>query len=171
MTYTDPRRQSVELNPPKTITLTKRDREDARRLLALLSEQDGEVAGSPLSAALFQSVYAEQERLREKARQILALRRKRNKRFSSAMFGEPAWEMLLALYAADGGERLTVSALAMQSGSSKATALRWIEYLEHQGLIERQAHPTDQRAAFAKLTDQGKEVLEGYLSDVTELGD
>jgi DNA-binding MarR family transcriptional regulator len=169
--YTDPRRLSIELNPSKTITLTERDREDARRLLALLSEHDGEVAGSALPAALFQSIHAERERLREKARQILALRRKRNKRFSSAMFSEPAWEMLLALYASDGAGRLTVSGLALQSGSSKATALRWIDYLEQQGLIARDAHPTDQRVAFAKLTEQGKEALEGYLSDVTELGD
>lgn len=171
MTYPDHRRLTAVLNPPRAVTLTGRDREDARRLLALLSEHDREVAGSALPAALLQSIHTEQEQLREKARQILALRRKRCRLFSGAMFGEPAWEMLLTLYAADGAGRLTVSGLALQSGSSKATALRWIDYLERQELIERQAHPTDQRAAFAKLTEQGKEALEGYLSDVTELGD
>jgi DNA-binding MarR family transcriptional regulator len=85
------------------------------------------------------------------------------------MFSEPAWEMLLNLYAAEGAGRLTVSGLALQSGSSKATALRWIDYLEHERLIEREAHPTDQRVAFVKLTEEGKEALGGYLSDVTEL--
>jgi len=149
--------------------LTGRDVEDARRLLALLSEHEEESPGSALPAALFDSIHVRQDQLRQKARQILALRRRRTSIFSSAMFNEPAWEMLLSLYAADGAGRLTASRLALLSGSSKATALRWIYYLELQALISRDSHPTDKRTAFVSLTEKGRAALDDYLSSAIEL--
>ncbi|WP_425506887.1 MarR family transcriptional regulator [Sphingomonas sediminicola] len=48
-----------------------------------------------------------------------------------------------------------MSRLAQLSGTSKATALRWIDYLLDRGLISRQPHPTDLRTAFVELTDKG----------------
>ena len=169
MTYPAHGALKVERNLPNAITLTGRNLEVARRLLALLSGHNEQATSSEPPVQLIEAMHAQKEGLREKARQILALRRKRFRRFSSAMFSEPAWEMLLNLYAAEGAGRLTVSGLTLHAGSSKATALRWIDYLEHQGLIEREAHPTDQRVAFVKLTEEGKETLGDYLSDVTEL--
>lgn len=169
MTYPDPPRVDIDFSLPKSVTLTDRDLEDARRLLALFTEHDERDVGSTLPAALFGSIYTEQERLREKARQILALRRKRNDKFSTAMFNEPAWEILLILYVADGAGRLIVSRLALLAGSSKGTAFRWINYLEREGLISRAAHPTDRRAAFVRLTKKGKEALDDYLREVTEV--
>lgn len=169
MTYPDHPRQNTDRDLPRSVTLTERDLQDARRLLALLTEHDEGNLGSALPAVLFGSVHAEQERLREKARQILALRRKRSRRFSSALFSEPAWEMLLILYAADGAQRLTVSRLALLSGSSKGTAQRWMEYLQHKKLIGRDAHPTDKRVTFVELTEEGKQALSDYLSEATEL--
>jgi DNA-binding MarR family transcriptional regulator len=81
------------------------------------------------------------------------------------MFGEPAWEMLLHLYSMAGAARQSMSRLAQLSGSSKATSLRWIDYLLDRGLVSRQPHPTDLRTAFVELTDKGREKLEAYLAD------
>jgi len=78
--------------------------------------------------------------------------------------------MLLLLYATRDAEQLTVSRLALLSGASKATALRWIEYLVGQKWIERKAHPTDKRAAFMSLTEKGKAALDAYLFESIELG-
>lgn len=168
MTYPDRLQANIDKVP--TVSLTEQDLKDARRLLSKLAGPDERNSGSLLPEALFESVHAQSERLREKARRILALRAKRTKQFSSAMFNEPAWEMLLTLYASDGGARLSLSRLALLSGASKATALRWIEYLEQQKLVARQAHPTDKRAAFVCLTEKGRNALNDYLSDVTEVG-
>ena len=80
------------------------------------------------------------------------------------MFGEPAWDMLLLLYAQDSGQRQTVNRLIELSEGSKTTALRWIDYLETQRLIERSSHPTDRRMAFVELTEKGRGAIEVYLS-------
>jgi DNA-binding MarR family transcriptional regulator len=85
------------------------------------------------------------------------------------MFGEPAWEILLLLYALQSGPRPTVSRLAELSGATKSTALRWLEYLESQRWVQREPHPTDKRAIFVNLTENGRAALEAYLSGTPSL--
>jgi DNA-binding MarR family transcriptional regulator len=80
------------------------------------------------------------------------------------MFGEPAWEMLLLLYIADGEARVGISRLGELAGASKTTALRWLDYLEGQKLIQRDTHPTDRRTVFVGLSDKGRRAIEAYLS-------
>jgi len=80
------------------------------------------------------------------------------------MFGEPAWEMLLFLYSPESGPRLTVGGLARLAGASKSTAIRWLDYLEQQKWIRREAHPTDKRATFVELSEKGREAINLYLS-------
>lgn len=145
----------------RRITLSKRDVDDAKRLLTLLSADEltgaadvdgsGEAVGIPSLVAW--------------AREILVDRRRRYQAFGKAMFGEPAWEILLLLYVLQSGSRTTVSRLADLSGATKSTALRWIDYLESQRWIQREPHPTDKRAVFIDLTRRGREALEVYLSD------
>ena len=147
----------------REVSLSRRDIDDAKRLLALLADHEDESAGSALPGALHQAIRSQREQLVSHARRILTLRRKRTKRFGKAMFSEPAWEMLLLLYATQDAEQLTVSRLALLSGASKATALRWIEYLVGQNWIERKLHPTDKRATFVSMTEKGKDALDAYL--------
>ncbi len=85
------------------------------------------------------------------------------------MFGEPAWEMLLLLYAI--GPRETVSRLAELAHASKSTAIRWIDYLECQGLVRREAHPTDKRALLVELTEKGSDAIRMYLSETSQSED
>ena len=87
------------------------------------------------------------------------------------MFGEPAWDMLLLLYINESGPRQSISRLADKSGGSRTTALRWIDYLEGQGLIGRANHPNDRRIAFAELTDKGRAAIELYLSETLPTAD
>jgi DNA-binding MarR family transcriptional regulator len=78
------------------------------------------------------------------------------------MFGEPAWEILLLLYAL--GARQTIGRLAELACASKSTTIRWIDYLEAQQLVTRQPHPNDKRAVYAELTDKAREAIRVYLS-------
>jgi len=100
-----------------------------------------------------------------KAKQVIANRRRRKDIFGATMFGEPAWDMLLWLYALEGSARQSLSGLSELSGATKTTALRWIDYLEQEQLVRRQVHPTDRRAAFVHLTEKGTAAVELYLSD------
>jgi DNA-binding MarR family transcriptional regulator len=162
-----PKLPTAKRDLPNSVTLSGRDLEEARRLLALFSGEEEEDQGTAgeLARLAFARRPTRQEQLELRAREILTLRQKRAELFGASMFGEPAWEMLLRLYALAGASRQSMSRLAQMSGTSKATALRWIDYLLDRGLISRQPHPTDLRTAFVELTDKGREKLEAYLVD------
>lgn len=157
---------SEELERDQTVMLTGRDIEDARRLLCVLS------AAADQQATIAPPARGERDRpgadLLAKAREILANRRRRLRFFDGEMFSERAWEMLLHLYALDSGARQNITRIARLAGSSKTTALRWIDYLERHALVRRTAHPTDRRVSFVELTPEGKRSLEAYLSEVVE---
>lgn len=160
-------RFGVEGAQRKSITLSERDLEDARRLFGLLAEADRPGERSDLPHILYERLQSASGRLQHKARQILALRERRAKTFGKAMFGEPAWDILLVLYTAGGG--LTMNRLAQLAGVSQATGLRWMNYLADRMLIERAAHPTDARSSVVKLTEKGNASLEAFLSAAVEL--
>ena len=147
--------------PPDIVALSGRDLEDARRLLGLLSGEIGE--GRPVSSGGQPELV--REGLLRHARRILAGRRQRSEHFGRAMFGEPAWEMLLLLYIGLGSIRMSAGGLAHAASYSKATTMRWVGYLEKEKLVQREQHPTDQRTFFVTLTEKGINLLELYLSD------
>jgi DNA-binding MarR family transcriptional regulator len=73
--------------------------------------------------------------------------------------------MLLELFISEGQTRNPVSRLAKRSGVPKATALRWLDYLQAERLIDRDKHPTDARVSYVHLTDLGRRKIEAYLSE------
>lgn len=159
-------------NGPNTdrtvIKLSERDVDDAKRLLALLAAA-AERDGVKTTAASEPTQSGPHPRSNQKrAREILFLRRRRHAIFGRAMFGEPAWDLLLLLYVQNGSSRHTISRLAELASISKSTALRWLDYLETQRLICREPHPTDKRANFVALTDKGKEAMDLYLSETLQ---
>lgn len=100
----------------------------------------------------------------ECASKILAARRERRKLFPPGMFGEPAWEMLLALYLAGGqGARLSVSSVCHNSGFPATTALRWLHFLESKQLVNRNSSPIDKRIYYVDLTDRARMALDRLL--------
>ena len=102
-----------------------------------------------------------------KAKSVLNRRRLRSRFFNRAIFGEPAWEILLVLYISDvSGGRQTIGKLADWIDTPLTTALRWIAYLEKERLVERQAHPQDKRVVFLRLLDKGRNSMEAYLSSL-----
>jgi DNA-binding MarR family transcriptional regulator len=104
--------------------------------------------------------------LLKRARLILARRQARLRFFNPAMFGEPAWDILLQLYVSQGlGARQTVTSLAQTAGAPASSAIRWLHYLEKERLIERRPHPNDRRIIFIQLTQKATGELEQYLAD------
>lgn len=106
----------------------------------------------------------QRELLREHARQIRFSRDLRQKSFDRNIFGEPAWDVLLALYTIDGDQRrLNIRELAKLTGLALTTALRWLDYLEEQGLIDRKPNPFDQRMVYVELSNNGRDAMDRYL--------
>ena len=103
--------------------------------------------------------------LRQLARKLYEARRMRDRLLDRSLFGEPAWDMLLALYHLPAlGQMLTISGLCCCAGVPQTTAHRWQNTLMAEGLIERGPHETDGRMQFVRLSERGRVLLEQYLS-------
>jgi DNA-binding MarR family transcriptional regulator len=161
------------------VTLSPRDVADALRLLNLLLKGHPDDFGlAPAGLAAERAPVASDGKavapspatLKVKARAITSLRQARARQFGRAMFSEPAWDILLALYGAEDSERrMTVTGLAEMSGAPMTTALRWLDYLEQCRLIVRVASPTDRRVMFVQLAPLGVEKMSAYLTSVEPL--
>ena len=100
-------------------------------------------------------------------RAILQARLERNSCFPGELFSDPAWDMLLDLYAAELGQfRVSVTSLCIASNAPTSTALRWISTLERENLIERRPDPLDGRRFFMSLTPEAIKMFERYFSVV-----
>ena len=100
-------------------------------------------------------------------RQCLHSRAQRGRFFNPRLFSDPAWDMLLELYAASLAQRrLSVSRLSDRAGVPMTTTLRWIAALENEGAVERQPDPLDGRRVFIMLSDKGKEHMAAYFDDL-----
>jgi DNA-binding MarR family transcriptional regulator len=153
----------------KTVTLTDKDVRDAARLLRLLLQtaSSSNPIFSELEAAQLESTgdAPDRQQLISRAKVVLHSRRLRSRHFSKAIFGEPAWDILLVLYITDVfGGRQTIGRLADWIETPPTTVLRWVGYLEKEHLVERQSHPTDRRLVFIRLLERGREALDAYLS-------
>ena len=98
-------------------------------------------------------------------RDILQARLERNSHFPSHLFSDPAWDMLLDLYAAELAQiRVSVTSLCIASNAPTSTALRWISLLENDGLIRRDPDPLDARRFFLSLTGTASQAFRNYFS-------
>lgn len=103
-----------------------------------------------------------ESRLKALALQIHSARQLRSKYLPDTLFGETAWDIMLALYAShDGAARL--DNLCKSSRQSMKSTLRWIDHLEEQRLIARAERPD---GPVVQLTDGGRETLISYLASL-----
>lgn len=91
--------------------------------------------------------------------------------FAEAGLSEIDFETLIRL-ARSPDRMLRMSDLAAQTGLSTSGATRVIDRLERENLVRRQACPTDRRASYAVLTEDGAQrlerVLPRHLADIEE---
>lgn len=107
----------------------------------------------------------------EFARRIIAARATRRKFFDDQLFADPAWDMLLELYALEcEGHRISVSKLSVAAGVPCTTTLRWIDKLESESLIVRSADPLDARRVWVALSQVGVKTMRAYIEEVSAAG-
>jgi hypothetical protein len=104
-------------------------------------------------------------------RGAIRARRIRNQFFDEALFADPAWDMLLDLFAAELEQRrVSVSSLCIAAAVPPTTALRWISTMHDAGLFQRHADPSDRRRAYIGLSQKGVEAMRGYVLAVKRAG-
>lgn len=96
-------------------------------------------------------------RLIREAKRIYELRRDVDKIFDFEGFSRsPAWDIMLDLFdACCSNKNISVSSAGIGASCPGTTALRWLQALEHQGLIARTGDPTDKRRTMISLTAEG----------------
>jgi hypothetical protein len=105
-------------------------------------------------------------------RRMLRQRRMREQFFPAEMFADPAWDMLLDLYAAQlEGHPVAVSSLCIAAAVPATTALRWIKTMTDSGMFERQADPRDGRRIFIALAPQAAAGMERYFTALATMRD
>jgi DNA-binding MarR family transcriptional regulator len=84
--------------------------------------------------------------------------------FGRGLFADPAWDILLDLFAARLEQRkVSVSKSCYAAGIPQTTALRWIGALVDRGLVVRQADGRDRRRFNICLSDQAAAQLSAYF--------
>ena len=124
-------------------------------------------------AAIPRSFVPEQrmvDRQRAKAvRHMLRQRRMREQFFPADLFADPAWDMLLDLYAARlERQPVSVSSLCIAAAVPATTALRWIKTMTDAGLFIREADPHDGRRIFIALAEGACDALARYFEALEE---
>ncbi len=98
-------------------------------------------------------------------RNMIKLRRLRDRFFDSELFADPAWDMLLDLMAARLEQvQVAVSSLCIAAAVPPTTALRWIKSMTDAGLFERVADPDDGRRIFIRLSETAATALQRYFA-------
>lgn len=105
-------------------------------------------------------------------RATIRARRLREKFFRADYFADPAWDMLLDLFASEiSRHRVPVSSLCIAACVPATTALRWMKSLTDAGVFVRRSDPEDGRRVFVELSGDASlamrryfEALEGQFS-------
>lgn len=98
------------------------------------------------------------------ARHYLRCRRQREEAFPSGLFADPAWDVLLDLFACANEEKaVTVTDACIAANVPATTALRWVSKLEDCGLLRRSIDPGDGRRIHLELTAHADELIARWL--------
>jgi hypothetical protein len=105
------------------------------------------------------------------ARRYLRHRRERE-RLLPDLFADPAWDILLDLFAASVERRpVSVSSACVAAAVPPTTALRWIGTLETRGLVLRVADPADRRSTHLRLAESAETAIIRWLESLAQLCD
>jgi DNA-binding transcriptional ArsR family regulator len=102
---------------------------------------------------------------RVRAERLYAERRRRDALFPGRLFGEPAWDLLLAMFIArDKGQAMILCKAYHAAGVSDTTGRRLLDRMEEEGLITRRRAPRSRKMRIVELTDLAIELLLDYLA-------
>lgn len=90
----------------------------------------------------------------ERVEDILYGRRKRDQIFGKQLFADPAWDILLVLYAFHLRNRsATTMEICERAAAPHTTVIRWVHKLASEGLVIRTTDRTDKRRTLVRLSD------------------
>lgn len=158
------------MNRPDDPALARRLIAAANELLATayeLGSRQAREANDASSVAKLADLHRDDPMWLLIARQTYRDRRRREEIFRDAdLFGEPAWDILLDLFiAAKEGKRISITSACIGAAAPSTTALRWLNILERESLIEREGDAHDMRRSYVRLTAAGYAKMLEYFNE------
>lgn len=102
-------------------------------------------------------------------REIIKLRRMRDRYLGADLFADPGWDILLDLFAAkQEGQDVSVSSLCIAAAVPPTTALRWITNMTDAGYLVRRQDPYDARRVYIELSESMTEKLKSYFESIAD---
>lgn len=102
-------------------------------------------------------------------RGLIRERRRREHHFPADLFADPAWDMMLDLYASHyEGREIGVSSLCIAAAVPATTALRWIKLMVDDGHFIRFNDPHDGRRILVSLSDDARCRLDDYFDNLND---
>lgn len=100
----------------------------------------------------------------EAVHSVIRARAVRLQLFDADLFADPAWDMLLHLFAQElEHQRVAVSKLCEASGAPETTALRHLGALVRRGLVTRRPDERDARRVWVELSPAGSGAMRRYF--------
>jgi DNA-binding MarR family transcriptional regulator len=100
---------------------------------------------------------------------ILEARRIRESCFGPGLFADPAWDILLHLYAAKLGQRkVSISSLVNAAAVPYSTGVRWVRELERDRWLVRHPDPSDGRRVWVVISDRGYSTMRVFFETLGE---
>jgi hypothetical protein len=104
-------------------------------------------------------------------KRLYAIRRQRDQVFGATaeVFRDPAWDLMLDLFAARfEGRRTSISSAALVACIPQTTAIRLVDHLVGRGLLRRIPDEHDARRCFLELTPDALDRMWSFLRAITE---
>ena len=89
--------------------------------------------------------------------------------FPKEMFGEVAWDIMIALYVEEKNHSLSLTAISMPIQVPMSTILRWVTYLEINMLVTTVLVVTDARVRLLQLTDKGRNTMDDCMTELLRI--
>ena len=87
---------------------------------------------------------------------------------SEGLFGEPAWDILLDLFACEEeGRSVRISSACIGAAVPASTALRYLSEMERRGLVERCRDEVDRRGQYVRLSNEAREHMVRLLERIS----
>lgn len=125
----------------------------------------GQSNGVACGPKLFLAALEPDPRPSRAVRAVQRARADRARVLDAKLFADPAWDILLELYASElEQKRISIIALCKASGVADTTGIRWLDALAKQDLVERRCDPFDARRVRVSLSRKGLEAMSGLFS-------
>jgi DNA-binding MarR family transcriptional regulator len=100
-----------------------------------------------------------------KAKAMLLERQRRTRFFARSMFGEPGWDILLALFINDQTEQMNITQIVLLIDTPTTTVLRWLKSLQADQLITVRKDWRDGRMSIVGLAEKGRSTISTYFEE------